>query len=88
LCDSFILTDHVATTGALLNSTNEILTESNYTFTWPGIEEYRQTGYIYVQGITGGEDEFWFDGTLYQSGWSWEDPLPIYYEFLSFECNI
>lgn len=74
--------------GNLLNSTNGILTDSNFTFTWPGPQGYHQTGYIYVHDITGGADEFRFDGTLYTSGWSWESPNPIYYEYRAFRCGV
>lgn len=30
----------------LLNSTDKIATDSNFTFLWPGLEEYSQSGYI------------------------------------------
>ena len=73
--------------GKLLNSTDGLITSSNFTFTWPGPQGYSQTGYIYVHNITGNTDEFWFDRTLYQSGWSWEATAPLYYEYQAFKCG-
>lgn len=72
----------------LLNSTDKILTDSNFTFLWPGLEEDSQAGNIYVHDITGEEDEFWYDGVLFQAGWSFTTPLPVYYEYRAFECGI
>ncbi|KAJ0118885.1 hypothetical protein J7T55_013141 [Diaporthe amygdali] len=70
----------------VLTSTNEVLTDSNYTISWKDGSGNSKTGYIYVHDVTGGSDEFWCNGAHYQDGWTFESPLPVYYEYRYFTC--
>lgn len=58
----------------MLTSTNEVLTDSNYTISWKDGSGNSKTGYIYVHDVTGGSDEFWCNGAHYQDGWTFESP--------------
>ncbi|KAL1862802.1 hypothetical protein Daus18300_008298 [Diaporthe australafricana] len=73
--------------GNLYGSTGQVLTDSNSTITWNSASGVSHTGYIYVHDVTGGNDEFWHDGAHYQDGWMFEDPLPVYYEYRTFDCG-
>ncbi|KAK7715130.1 hypothetical protein SLS64_003827 [Diaporthe eres] len=69
-------------------SSDEVLTDSLYNINWKDGSGKQHTGSIYVHDVTGGSDEFWFDGgDHYADGWTYENPLPVYYEYRAFRCE-
>ncbi|KAI3397363.1 hypothetical protein diail_10813 [Diaporthe ilicicola] len=71
----------------LYTSTDEVLTDSEYTITWKSASGSAEAASIYVHDVTGGSDEFWHNGVHYQDGWTFESPLPVYYEYRFFACS-
>ncbi|KAI7781414.1 hypothetical protein LA080_014730 [Diaporthe eres] len=69
-------------------SSDAVLTDSLYNINWKDGSGKQHTGSIYVHDVTGGSDEFWFDGgDHYADGWTYENPLPVYYEYRAFRCE-
>lgn len=59
-----------------------------YTLWWKDGSGKQHSGSILVHDVTGGNDEFWFDvDNHYQDGWTYESPLPIWYEYRAFQCE-
>ncbi|KAK7741769.1 hypothetical protein SLS53_004833 [Cytospora paraplurivora] len=71
----------------LLNSTDKLVTDSPFLFNWPGPDGNQQVGTIYVSDSPSYLDIFLFNGTAYQCCWDFQDPLPINYEYRSFDCG-
>lgn len=59
-----------------------------YTINWNDGSGTKHAGYILVHDVTGGSDEFWWDNKdHYADGWTFESPLPVYYEYRAFKCE-
>ncbi|ROV95258.1 hypothetical protein VPNG_08954 [Cytospora leucostoma] len=71
----------------LLNSTDKLVPDSPFLFTWPGPGGDKQVGTIYVSDSVSYLDIFLFNGAAYQSGWDYQNPLLVEYEQRSFDCG-
>ncbi|POS77068.1 hypothetical protein DHEL01_v204529 [Diaporthe helianthi] len=73
--------------GNVYASTNQVYQESKYTISWNDGSGNPHFADVLVHDVTGGTDEFWHGGDHYQEGWTFESPLPVYYEFRAFRCE-
>lgn len=74
--------------GNLYASSDGLVTESLFTIKWKEGSGKEHAGYILVHGVDADYDEFWFDAKdYYGAGWTWENPMPVWYEYRSFRCE-